>query len=414
MAHIHPFHAYRYSAKAGDPAALITQPYDKIYPDMRDRYLAASPYNLVRVILGERFDGDTPEDNVYTRAAGLLDKWMHDGILEREAEPALFAYFQRFRDPDSGHELTRKGFICLSDLAEYSEGIVHRHEQTLTGPKQDRMELLKHTEAHCEQLFLLYPDETGRIDEILDAAAAASAPLLNIDDGYGAVHLLWRIAEPAAIAEIQAHMVDKKLVIADGHHRYETALVYSKMSQKADAKRVMMTLVNMHSPDLRILATHRLVHNLAAFDTSTLLDSLSKLGSLRTATGDADLKSSIQASKPGKMILGIALPGSTHLLEVDRTPGLLDVTFLHKQILHRALGITEEDVRSQKYLHFVRGIDPALEQLRSGKCQVAFLLQPTTVAQVAEVSFSGGVMPQKSTDFFPKLLSGVAIYKLEK
>ncbi|HZO55222.1 MAG TPA: DUF1015 family protein, partial [Bryobacteraceae bacterium] len=119
MAHIFPFHAYRYSSKAGDPAALVTQPYDKIYPDMQERYLAASPYNLVRIILGERFDGDTAEDNVYSRAAGHLDAWIGEGVLEREAEPALFAYFQRFRDPDSGEELTRKGFICLSELADY-------------------------------------------------------------------------------------------------------------------------------------------------------------------------------------------------------------------------------------------------------------------------------------------------------
>ena len=209
-------------------------------------------------------------------------------------------------------------------------------------------------------------------------------------------------------------MADKKLVIADGHHRYETALAYSKASPKADAKRVMMTLVNMHSPDLRILATHRLVHNLQSFDPQALLNALSKLGALRPAANDADLKSTMQTTHVGKIVLGIALPNAPHILEVDRTAGLLDVTFLHDAILHRALGITDEDLRSQKYLHYVRGIEPALNQVRSSECQVAFLLQPTTVEQVAEVSFSGGVMPQKSTDFFPKLLSGVTIYTLEK
>ncbi|HZO56173.1 MAG TPA: DUF1015 domain-containing protein, partial [Bryobacteraceae bacterium] len=305
-------------------------------------------------------------------------------------------------------------FICLSELADYSEGIVHRHEQTLTGPKQDRMELLKHTGTHCEQLFLLYPDESGRIDAILDGVAAAGAPLLDVGDGYGAVHLLWRIAEPNTIAEIQRLMSDKKLVIADGHHRYETALAYSKASPMADAKRVMMTMVNMHSPDLRILATHRLVHSLATFNRSALLDSLRKLGTLRSAASDADLKAAVQTALPGKMVIGIALAGERYVLEVDRTPGMLDVTFLHDRVLGGALNITEEDVRAQKYLHYVRGLDAALEAVRDGRCQVAFLLQPTTVAQVAEVSFGGGVMPQKSTDFFPKLLSGVTIYKLEK
>jgi len=413
MAHIFPFHAYRYSAKAGDPANLVTQPYDKIYPDMQARYLAASPYNLVRVILGERFDGDTAQENVYTRAAAHLNGWIAKGVLEREPEPALFAYFQRFRDPDTGEELTRKGLICAGQLEEYSAGVVHRHEQTLTGPKQDRTELLRHTEAHFGQIFLLYPDETRAVDALLDETAAGE-PLLRVDDGYGALHLLWRIAEPAAIARIQALMADKKLVIADGHHRYETALAYSKVSPKADARRVMMTLVNMHSPGLRILATHRLVHSLATFDAPSLLAKLAALGALRAAASEAELKAAIQTAAPGKMVLGIALPGAPHVLEVDRAPGLLDVTFLHERILSGAMGIGEEDVRSQKYLHYVRGLDPALEQLRAGHCQVAFLLQPTTVAQVADVSFSGGVMPQKSTDFFPKLLSGVTIYKLER
>jgi len=413
MAHIFPFHAYRYSARAGDPANLVTQPYDKVYPDMQARYLAASPYNLVRIILGERFDTDTADNNVYTRAKGHLEAWIRDGILEREAEPALFAYFQQFQDPDTGEQLTRKGLICAGQLEEYSAGVVHRHEQTLTGPKKDRTELLKHTEAHYGQIFLLYPDETGGVDALLDAAAQ-SEPLMRVDDGYGSLHLLWRIAGAEAIARIQALMADKKLVIADGHHRYETALNYSKESPKADAKRVMMTLVNMHSPGLRILATHRLVHSLAGFDAAKLVAALGALGTLRKVASKAELKAAVQAIDPARIVLGIALPGASYVLDVDRAAGMLDVTFLHEQVLGKAMGITEEDVRSQKYLHYVRGLDPALEQLRAGQCQVAFLLQPTTVQQVADISFGGGVMPQKSTDFFPKLLSGVTIYKLEK
>ncbi|MCC7234441.1 MAG: DUF1015 domain-containing protein [Bryobacterales bacterium] len=413
MAKIYPFQAYRYTGQAGDPATLVTQPYDKIYPEMQARYLAASPYNLVRVILGERFPDDTAENNVYTRAAAYLNQWTAGGILEREDKPSLYAYFQRFRDPDTGEELTRKGLICAGRVEEYAAGIVHRHEQTLSGPKQDRRELLRHTEAHFGQIFLLYPDEEGGVDAILDQAAAGD-PLLRVDDGYGALHLVWRVDEPSVIARIQALMDDKKLVIADGHHRYETALAYSKASPKADAQRVMMTLVNMHSPGLRILATHRMVHSLARFDAAALVSSLRALGRLASFPGATELKAALREVEPGRVRVGIALPGAFHALDVERTAGMLDVNFLHEQVLSRALGITEEDVREQKYLHYVRGLDTALEQVRAGQCQVAFLLQPTTVRQVAEISFGGGVMPQKSTDFFPKLLSGVTIYKLER
>ncbi len=413
MAKIYPFRAYRYTEKAGDPAALVTQPYDKIYPEMRARYLAASPYNLVRIILGERFPDDTAENNVYTRAAAHFDQWTQQGILERDAKPSLYAYFQRFQDPDTGEELTRKGLICAGRVEPYEAGIVHRHEQTLSGPKQDRRELLRHTEAHFGQIFLLYPDEAGSVDALLDQAAAG-APVLRVDDGYGALHLVWRVDGPEVIARIQALLEDKKLVIADGHHRYETALAFSAESPKADAQRVMMTLVNMHSPGLRILATHRMLHSLAGFDAAALISRLGTLGRLVALPGEPELKSAMREVAPDRVRVGVALPGAWHLLDVERTDGILDVNFLHEQVLGRTLGITEEDVREQKYLHYVRGLDAALEQVRAGQCQVAFLLQPTTVQQVAGISFGGGVMPQKSTDFFPKLLSGVTIYKLEK
>ena len=172
MATIFPFQPYRYSPKAGPLQDLVTQPYDKISPEMRQRYLQASPYNLVRVILGDRYPSDSESDNVYTRAARYLDAWTAEGILERDAEPGLFAYFQEFTVPDSGERLVRKAFIGLGAVEEYSAGVVYRHEQTLSGPKKDRLELLRHTHAHFGQLFMLYPDPAGEIDRLLDQAAA--------------------------------------------------------------------------------------------------------------------------------------------------------------------------------------------------------------------------------------------------
>ncbi len=256
VARIHPFQPLRYSAKAGAPGNLVTQPYDKISPAMRQRYLALSPYNLVRVILGERLPGDSAADNVYTRAAQHLDDWISTGILTRDAEPGIFPYFQEFTDPDTGDRLIRKGFIALATLEDYAAGVVYRHEQTLSGPKQDRLELLRHTHAHFGQIFMLYPDPAGSVDALLDAAATA-APLAEVADEYGAVHRVWKICDAAPVQRL---MGDRKLLIADGHHRYETALAFRDENPGLPgADRVMVTLVNMHSPGLRILATHRLV-----------------------------------------------------------------------------------------------------------------------------------------------------------
>src|SRR5271170_5211925 len=261
---------------------LVTQPYDKISPEMQARYLSLSPYNLVRLILGERFATDTGADNVYTRAARLLRDWIEAGVLERDAEPRLYAYFQKFTVPDTGEARERKGFIGLGQLEDYSAGVVHRHEQTLSGPKKDRMELLRHTRAQFELLFLLYPDPDLTIDKILDSSAA-NAPGISVTDEYGAVHRVWKISDPATVRAIQESMADKKLLIADGHHRYETALAFrNENPDLADAASVPMTFVNMHSPGLEILATHRVVRGLTGFDPAAFLGKVQgrRLGSL--------------------------------------------------------------------------------------------------------------------------------------
>src|SRR5450755_1842253 len=216
MANIFPFQPYRYTAKAGALQDQVTQPYDKISPEMRQRYLQASPYNLVRMILGERRESDSDAANVYTRAAQHLADWIDQGILARDPEPALYAYFQEFTMPDSGDRLVRKGFIGLGAVEEYSAGVVHRHEQTLSGPKKDRLELLRHTHAHFGQLFMLYPDPELAIDKMLDQVAAGQSPVATVKDEDGTVHRVWKITDPAAVKRIQELMADKKLLIADG------------------------------------------------------------------------------------------------------------------------------------------------------------------------------------------------------
>ncbi|MGA2184437.1 MAG: DUF1015 domain-containing protein [Bryobacteraceae bacterium] len=409
MARVFPFRPYRYAASAGPLDRLVTQPYDKISPAMRERYLSLSPYNLVRIILGERQPADGTDNNVYTRAAAHLRDWIAGGILAQDPEPAFYAYFQEFSVPDVAGKLVRKGFIGLGAVEDYSAGVVHRHEQTLKGPKQDRMELLRHTHAHCGQLFMLYPDPALAIDKILDEAATLP-PTAEATDEYEVRHRVWRIADPATVERIGHLMADRKLLIADGHHRYETALAFSRDNAGlAGADRVMMTFVNMHSPGLRILATHRLVNGLAGFDPAALI---ARLGA--AAIPLEHLRTMFSTHAPDRLRLGIVLAGRDDAYLVDRARGPedLDVGFLHDEILAGTLGISEQDVREEKYLKYVRGLDAAVERVKAGEAQAAFLLEPTTVEQVARVAFSGGVMPQKSTDFYPKLLSGLTIYRL--
>jgi len=270
--------------------------------------------------------------------------------------------------------------------------------------------LLRHTHAHFGQLFMLYPDPAGAIDALLDEAAK-SAPIAEVTDEYGAVHRIWKISDAQRVQQL---MSDKKLLIADGHHRYETALAFRKENPNLPgADRVMMTFVNMHSPGLKILATHRLVNGIptegfpdeflrtAADDFQVAeIDSTARLQELWNEAGD-------------RSIIGAAIGNRLFTLTERDARGELDVRILHERLLGKVLGIGEDAVRHEKNLRYIRGIDAAVEEARKGTAQIAFLLKPTSVQQVADTSFGGGVMPQKSTDFYPKLLSGLTIYKLD-
>ena len=413
MAIIQPFRAFRYSKKAGDPAGLVTQPYDKISPEMQARYLAASPYNLVRIILGERGQNDNGADNVYTRAAGYLEDWIQQGILEQDRVPAFYGYVQEFETPDSGERLTRKGFIGLGRIEDYSAGVVYRHEQTLSGPKKDRLELLRHTRAHFGQIFMLYPDREGAVDELLYDDSAAP-PAIEVTDEYQTLHRVWAITDSPRIETIQRLMSPKKLLIADGHHRYETALAFRNENPGSEAaKYVMMTFVNMYSPGLRILATHRVLRNLGGFDPARFFErAVAKGWSVAACPSLEVLKERLAANDPKMVQIGAVAKEEFRLLQRSRKEGELDVPVLHQEVIGGLLGITEEAVREERYIQYVRGMDAASAEVQERGAQIAFLLEPTPIDEMARIAFAGGVMPQKSTDFFPKLLSGVTIYRL--
>ena len=425
MARVLPFRPYRYSAKAGDPSNLVTQPYDKIPDALREQYLAASPYNFVRLIKGKPLEGDDDARNVYTRAADTLAEWIEQGILAEDPEPGFHAYFQEFDHPETGAKTIRKGFIGLTDVEEYVKGIVHRHELTHSGPKMDRWKLTEATQSYFGQLFFIYDDPTRRIDEILDAASAAE-PLMQAQEPDGVVHRLWPISDPGQVAEIERLMADKKLLIADGHHRYETALAYGRQHPETPgASQVMVTLVNMSSAGLVVLATHRVLSGLANFAPKQLLERASRRFEAERLASDGALRQALDAEPRSGAAIGLVLAGDDGRYLLRPKPGALDdilaglseaerrldVVLLHKALIAEAAGLSEDDVRELKGIRYVRGFESAIAEVDSDAAQAAFLLRPVDVNDVARISFSGGVMPQKSTDFYPKLLSGFTTYR---
>ncbi len=431
MAKVFPFPAYRYTPKAGDPNRLVTQPYDKITPELQQRYYDASPYNFVRLTKGRQEPSDNGGRNVYTRAADRLQAWIDDGILAPDDEPSFYAYFQEFVHPETKEVCVRKGFIGLTEVLPYEARVVHGHELTHSGPKLDRLQLTRHTKAHFGQLFVLYDDPEHVIDAWLEKAEEHS-PLLFVEDELGVRHTLWKIDDPDAATAIQAAMEPKKLLIADGHHRYETALAYARENPDlVGADKVMMTFVNMRQEGLVVLATHRVLSGLEGFDPGTLLEKACRLFGIEVFSSADKLQDALRHAPAGRAAIGLVMEGDlrAYLLaeKADAVSSLLsgsllsgtselerglDVVVLHRALLGATMDISEEDVRELKNIRYVRGFQSAVDEVRSGGAQIACLLRSVPVAKVAEVAFAGGVMPQKSTDFYPKLLSGLTIYRL--
>jgi uncharacterized protein (DUF1015 family) len=442
MAQLFPFRAYRYNPAKTDPARVLTQPYDKITPEMQKRYAASSPYNLITVEKGPVLADDTAPSDVYARAARAVDDWITAKILVQDPSPAFYAYFQEFEVPGTTQHHIRKGLIALSRLEDYSAGVVFRHEQTLAGPKVDRLELLRRTRVHTGQLFMLYDDPVGRLDAILEGVSQAP-PTMDMRDEFGVVHYIWRIDDERSISSIQSIMADKKLVIADGHHRYETALAYRDEQRAthgtpnpdADYEKVMMTLVNSHSKGLTILPTHRVVAGLPKFNFAVLLKQLSEFFDVREVPleGTAARRASIVreqlafAGVSGRAIGAYGGGDTVALLVLKQDADLpralpnasprqreLDVVLLHDYILDKGLGISAEAVRQETNTRYERETAAAMSAVVEGRAQVSFLLNPVRVEQVMEMALAGEVLPQKSTDFYPKMLSGVTIYRLEE
>ena len=448
MAYIVPFRALRYDPQRVRPASVVTQPYDKITPESQERYYASSPYNLVRLILGKPEPADNSTENVYSRAAGFFRDWRRDGVFLQDPQPSIYAYSQRFLVPGGKTEVERRGFIALGRLEDYSASLIFRHEQTLARPKADRLDLLRATRAHFGQIFMLYND-TGEIDRLL---TPDTAPTTEVTDEYGVLNRIWKVSDPGLIELVQSKMRDKRLIIADGHHRYETALNYRNERRAMSAQPLgapreraggvliraieaeegpyelaMMTFVNMNSAGLVILPTHRVVHGLPSFSPETFQSAARAYFKVEEVDASADAARATtilrEAGEVGTAIL--AASGSrVLLLHTPKAPGSmfpglsvrqqsLDVVQLHKVLLEGVLGLSEESIRNQQNLSYVRDAEEALGTVRTAGANVAFLMNPCRMEQVRDIAFAGEVLPQKSTDFFPKLLSGLTIYALE-
>jgi uncharacterized protein (DUF1015 family) len=451
MAKVYPFRALRYDPRRIAAQKVVTQPYDKITPELQERYYAADPHNLVRIELGKKSPQDNEKDNVYTRAAAYFGEWRRERIFQQDAEPSYYAYAQRFVIPGTNQELERRGFIGLGRIEDYSAGVVFRHEQTLARPKADRLELLRATRAHFGQLFMLYSDPGGTIEGLL---SPSSPPQIEVNDEYGVRHQIWKISDPDLIRRITGAMADKKLIIADGHHRYETALAYrnerraaeetvairgdgesdtagagvvSARQQDLPYDRVMMTFVNMDNPGLVILPTHRVVHGLSSFHADALLAGAAKYFDIEeiATTLDENRAREVLRDAGERQTALLVLTGCRAFLfrakpgaGTERMAGLsprqqaLDVVKLHKLVLEAVLGMSEADIREQKYLTYLRDSGEAIEKARGG-ANAVFLMNPVRIEQVRDIAFAGEVLPQKSTDFYPKLLSGLTIYALD-
>ena len=456
MATISPFRAWRYAGERVPIRDVVTQPYDKITPAMQEGYYDSNPYNLVRIILGRRFESDTASENVYTRAASALREWRQAGVLRQDSQPSLYRYCQSFKVPGSEVLAERRGFIGLGRIEEYSAGVVFRHEQTLAKPKADRLDLLRATRAHFGQLFMLY-NGSGAVDATLHAASGATADI-EVTDEYGVIHRVWRIDDPGVIASVQEQMRDRKLIIADGHHRYETALTYRNERNQAGLAQgdsggaphravlddsaprdsgldnwvphdwVMMTFVDMDAPGLVILPTHRVVFGLPDARLAAFPTTIRKFFNVEEVDAGIDaVRASAILKNAGQAGMALLAVGANRafLLHTPRAIGTsvfgelslrqqtLDVVQLHKCVLEGSLQISEDAIRNQQNVSYYREAGEALAQVRGRQAQIAFLMNPVRIEQMRDIAFAGEVLPQKSTDFYPKLLSGLTAYALE-
>ncbi|MCX6802785.1 MAG: DUF1015 domain-containing protein [Candidatus Diapherotrites archaeon] len=420
MVEIRAFQGLRYNLKkAGKPERLVAPPYDVISREYREELRKRAPYNCIHVTLGEEIE-ENRQLGLYGQARKNLEDWTAKGILAKESSPAIYAYEQVYSA--KGKKYSRKGFIPLVKLEPFEEGNVLPHEFTLSGPKADRLELLRATQANTECIFALYRDDSGKIKKLLEKVSKRP-PLLKLKDDNRILNRLWAITDPQEIGVITETMKGKKLFIADGHHRYETHLKYFEENPKADAMPIL--LVEMNDPGLIVLPTHRLLYGIKGFDFAKFCKALQQWFETKELKGSTKELEKKLAAKKGKAFIAKG-KGKTLLFWLKKDVDLaslmpdlvkeireLDVSILHKIVIEKMLGISADQIARKEHIEYVKDFSDALKKADSGKYDVAFLMNATKKEQVVESCLAGQRMPQKSTYFYPKILSGLFYRKIE-
>jgi uncharacterized protein (DUF1015 family) len=439
-----PFRAWRYAATAGELGRLVAPPYDVIEPDLQSRLYAGSPHNVVRVDLGMTTPSDNDCDNRYTRAASQLARWKDSGILVRDSEPSITFIEEIFTGPD-GRASVRHGCLAAMRLYDFGEGVVFPHEQTLTGPKEDRFRLMTATSMSLSPVFLLYDLPGDEITRAWQEGPGAKPSAHTVTGERGTITKLWPTTDADLVRTVGQKLETSRFVIADGHHRYETALRY-KQHRRADldggrAHRpafdyCLAYFSNMADPALAIYGTHRLVTGLDPKTVAALPESLrgtfvmdrlpSDTGTGSGAGAQVAIAAYLQGHPRGAFGLwGHGFDSAYGLRLTDSAaaraaaPGhsaayqTLDVTILQSLVLEKALGMTAADMAAERYVTFFKDPDDAFARLEAGEFQVGFFMNPTGLDQIREVAFGGERMPQKATFFYPKLPTGLLFHDLD-
>jgi uncharacterized protein (DUF1015 family) len=425
MADVQPLRTLRYDLGAvGSLESVIAPPYDVIDAELRAELASRSPFNVVEIDLPETRNGGDP----YQHAQETLEEWTHQGVLVREREPALWVLTQDYTGPD-GNAYTRHGFFARVRVEDYGPGRIRPHERTQPGPKEDRLNLTRATRANLSPIFSLFPDARGAAWGALEPVTQTD-PYDTITDADGTVNRLWRTADRATIDAVQRALADKELLIADGHHRYETARVYAQeIGGEGEHSYVLMFLCALEDPGLTIFPTHRLLKR-----GSTTPEQQEKLASVMrdafeieeirtdelepppaTTTGapvqfgymDSHFKRAFRLTLTDQAVADAALPDHSQAYR------RLDTAVLEALIFKAALGLTEDDVAAKRGIDYSKSFADAREAVETGRADAAFCMRATPVEQVQAVAEAGESMPPKSTYFFPKIPTGLVFNPLE-
>lgn len=426
MAEIKGYKGLRFNCeKAGKIEELVCPPYDIISDQQREEYIKTNPHNIIRLELPKG-------DDKYNKAAEILKDWLAKGILVKEDKPAIYIYEEEFTA--YGERKAIKGIICRVKLEEFSKGIILPHEFTLSKAKEDRLSLMKATNCNFSQIYSLYMDggknTLGKIDSL-----SKSEPDIQLQDNDNVTHRMWIIKDEKAIADICSDFTDRKLYIADGHHRYETALNYRNylreqgLAKEGDAcDYQMMMLVDMEHPGLVVFPTHRLVRNLDSFNAERVIDGCKEYFDVTEHSDINTIESTLmELYNQGKKAYAFYCGDSSYKLLVLKDTNIikkllpnastatqqLDVTILHTLILEKIFGIDAENMAKQINLTYTKIFDEAISSVQQGNSQCAFILNPTRVSEIREVASNGEKMPQKSTYFYPKMITGLVMNQLE-